>query len=630
MGSLPDDKTDFLSYHPRRRFFLYPEPRRAFDEPFKHEKKFTPRLDGLVLVIAAFLMESLGFIRRKSWEDAGFNSVRRIRKQIELIEPRFDPTVFPIEDTSAPSYQSREAEDEHETDLKLPLPVSSSQRKYSVADYRALYLSGELTPLDVVQAILPFIRRDTLPPGEHSTAWFEVHPDLIIKAAEESTLRYKEGRSLGLLDGIPTAVKDEYDISGYKTNLGSRNDYTGLAASSDGRIDAWSVIKLEEAGAIILGKLSMHEFGMDTSGNNITHGTPRNPYNPDYYPGGSSSGSAYAVAVGLVPISLGSDGGGSIRIPASFCSIFGLKTTHGRITCLPNINHSNSCGVNGPMAADIRSLAALYSVVGQPHPSTHFPPAYPLNGKLVDDSDRPRILGVPEAWFQRADPGVQKLCRGLIDWLVTHKGYTVVPIGIPFLKEGQMAHALTILTDAAALLPETRGLSPANRILLALGRTSPATDYLLAQKLRRALMQHLAWLWQTHPGMVIVTPTAACAGWPIRSTAELRHGINDGDRTLRTMEYVWMANFCGMPSINVPAGYVVPEGQPGAGQVAGAETIGKVPVGLMATGDWASELELLQFGLDAEEAGLEGQVRPPNWVDVVELAKKAKKDRTLV
>jgi len=218
----------------------------------------------------------------------------------------------------------------------------------------------------------------------------------------------------------------------------------------------------------------------------------------------------------------------------------------------------------------------------------------------------------------------------MVSWLAAHKGYTVMPIEIPFLEEGQIAHALTILTDAAALLPDTRGLSPANRILLALGRTTPSTDFLLAQKLRRVLMQHLSWLWQNYPGMVIVTPTTSCAGWPIRSDSELKYGVNDGDKTIESMEYVWLGNFCGMPSISVPAGFVVPEGQAEEGEVAGSEVVGKVPVGLMATGEWASEEALMEFGLDAEEAGAEQECRPPNWVDVVDLARQGKKNNSIV
>lgn len=328
-----------------------------------------------------------------------------------------------------------------------------------------------------------------------------------------------------------------------------------------------------------------------------------------------------------MPITLGSDGGGSIRLPSSFCSVFGLKPTHGRLSCLPGQNHSNTNGVNGPIAANIESLAALWEVISEPHPSTYFTPTSLGSGKFSLNPARPKVIGIPVAWFAKASAGVQDLCRDMIEKLAKQSGYDVVSIEMPYVDEGQMAHALTILTDAAALLPDTRGLSPANRILLALGRTTPATDFMLAQKLRRVLMQHLAWLWQKYPGMVIVTPTSACAGWPIRSDAELVHGISDGDTTIQTMKYVWLANFCGAPSITVPAGYVKPEGSKGAGQVVDdLDAPGKVPVGLMATGEWASEHSLLQFGLDAEGLGLDRLCRPPNWVDVLQLAKEAKQN----
>jgi len=210
----------------------------------------------------------------------------------------------------------------------------------------------------------------------------------------------------------------------------------------------------------------------------------------------------------------------------------------------------------------------------------------------------------------------------VIERLAASKNYKVIPIEIPFVKEGRIAHAMTMLTDASTVLPQTSGISPGIRVMLALGRTTPANDFLLAQKLRRVLMKHLAWLWETYPGMVIVTPTSGCAGWPIGSAAELKHGINDGNRTEESMEYTWMANFCGVPSISFPAGYVVPEGQFGEGDLADFKTEGKVPIGLMATGEWASEEDLMRFGLDVEEVCGETLCRPPNWVDIVELAKR--------
>lgn len=201
-------------------------------------------------------LEWLGFVRATIWKNTGFANLRNIREHIEDYEPRFEPTVIPIVDSSSSA-----------TEQTLPSNSETHShgqpaKYYSVTSYHDLYTSGELTPLAVVQAILPLIRRDISPPGMHSTAWFDSNVDIIFAAAKASTLRYKEKRPLGPLDGVPTAVKDEYDIDGYRTTLGSVNDYTNKTLEADGSITSWPVRKLEEAGVINLGKLSMHEFGL--------------------------------------------------------------------------------------------------------------------------------------------------------------------------------------------------------------------------------------------------------------------------------------------------------------------------------------------------------------------------------
>lgn len=143
-------------------------------------------------------------------------------------------------------------------------------------------------------------------------------------------------------------------------------------------------------------------------------------------------------------------------------------------------------------------------------------------------------------------------------------------------------------------------------------------------------MMHLAHLWTQHPGMLLVTPTTACAGWRIHDSGqngkpggELRLGLSDGDKTLESMRYVWMANFLGLPSIAVPAGYVDPEeGGSYSSKNKKADGKGKIPVGLMATGEWAAEKGLVEFGVAAERVGLRWRERPAGWVDVVGLARK--------
>ena len=295
------------------------------------------------------------------------------------------------------------------------------------------------------------------------------------------------------------------------------------------------------------------------------------------------------------------------------------------LTLLIFNSHSITCAVNGPLAADISSLAAIYRVLGVPDVTSHFASPAPL--LQVPSSSRNKILGVPEAWMSASTPGIQRLCNSALQKLVSVHNYALVPITIPFLIEGQTAHAMTVLTDASTLLPVTKNLTPANKIMLALGTVTPSIDYLLAQKLRNSIMQHLAYLWKSNPGMIIVTPTTSCAGWPIkRGASELRYGVSDGDRTKKTMEYVWMANFTGAPAITVPVGYVVPEGVKGEGEEAEELDEGKIPVGLMGMGEWGAEEDLLGFGADAEELVEDRRVRSPIWVDIIERARAEMKN----
>ena len=357
----------------------------------------------------------------------------------------------------------------------------------------------------------------------------------------------------------------------------------------------------------------------DTSGNNPNYGTPRNPYNPHYYPGGSSGGCAYAISTGIIPIAIGSDGGGSVRIPASFCSVFGLKPSHGRISYKPAVNHANSCGVIGPLAADIPSLKAIFRVISAPDPACTTASLFPPESQLSWSPPSPnqaKILGIPEAWFDDSTASVQSLCHTFLSRLVSQKNYTLVPITIPFLPQGQTAHALTMLTDAATALPQTHNLTPANKILIALGSATPSTDYLLAQKLRQLLLQHLAHLWKEYPGMIIVTPTTACAGWQMQE-GDLSRGLSDGDKTKETMEYVWLANFAGCPALTVPVGFVAAEKGVEKEDGENENGEGDIPVGLMGMGEWACEEQLLRWGEDAEALGSKERRRPPNWVDVI-------------
>ena len=225
-------------------------------------------------------------------------------KDLHDYEPRHDPTVIP-----KPSYQ----ETISVAELSSPRTRASPNAYYTCADYHELYKSGKLTPIDVAKHLLPLIQCDSKPAAEYSVAFLQVRDDLVLQSAEAATERYKSGKPLSALDGVPVAVKDEVDLTGYRKCLGSKLDFTDSKDRT-----AWCVSKWQEAGAVIIGKTTMHELGMDVTNNNVNFGTPKNPHNPGYYTGGSSGGSAFAVASGICPIALGVDGGGQYPPSISF------------------------------------------------------------------------------------------------------------------------------------------------------------------------------------------------------------------------------------------------------------------------------------------------------------------------
>ncbi|KAJ5359308.1 uncharacterized protein N7496_011721 [Penicillium cataractarum] len=579
-------------------FLNYPEPQEGPKVPYKNETQTIPVFRGTPLAIGATLIHNIGFIQSQFWRNAGFDVIRQI-PHLNEYAGRFDPTVIPVD--NAPS-----------GDVPTP-PVQrrkGDKYYYTSADYHALYSSGELTPLAVVETLLPLVRRDVTPAGKHSTAFLESQVDIICAAAEASTERYKKGQPLGPLDGVPVAIKDEVHVTGYKRTLGTKLDFKhGTDATS------WCVQQWQDAGAIVIGKTTMHELGLDTTNNNPNFGTPRNPHNKTYYCGGSSGGSGYAVSAGLVPIALGADGGGSIRVPSSFCGIWGLKTTHGRVSGAPSLSLAPTLGVLGPMASSIDDLALAYRLMATPAPasqdaiSAQFPKPLPLPA----DRKRTKKIGIVRDWIDRAEAPVRAVFDSALDYYRQH-GYEVIDITIPYIPEGQRAHVLTIVAEISSGVDprQIRHLSAPNKVLVSVGTWQiTAQDLLTAQRLRNLIMKHIAYLFKTHPGLMIFTPTTPIPGWHIDGGEnELSRGLSDGKTSVRNMEYVWLANFMGCPSISCPAGYAKDSG---------------VPVGVMAMSDWGTEEDLIDFARDGE-GFLDMQVPSGEdsvWEDVIGKAKEA-------
>jgi Asp-tRNA(Asn)/Glu-tRNA(Gln) amidotransferase A subunit family amidase len=341
------------------------------------------------------------------------------------------------------------------------------------------------------------------------------------------------------------------------------------------------------------------ELPADTTNNNPNFGTPKNPHNPNYYTGGSSGGSAYAVGAGIVPIALGADGGGSIRIPSSFCGVWGLKPSHSRVSGFPTAGLATTVGVLGPIASSIDDLALAYRIMATPasvsddSKSSSFPhPLIELNSVPPDSRPKNKTIGIMRDWLDRAEPAVRAVFDRALDYYRTQKNYTVVDITIPYIPEGARAHVLTIMAEIASGLSPSQihKLTAPNKVLVSMGMHQISSqEFLSAQRVRGLLMSHLGYLFQKYPGLLIFTPTSPIPGWKISGgDADLVRGVSDGKLSVRNMEYVWLANFTGCPAINCPAGYAEDNGH-------------RVPIGIMAMGEWGSEEDLIAFARDGED-----------------------------
>lgn len=224
----------------------------------------------------------------------------------------------------------------------------------SAEELLGLYASRALSPVEALQAVTARIAR--LNPVLN--AFVAMNPHAMV-AAGESAARWAAGRPLGLLDGVPCTVKDLLDLAGFPTRRGSRATDPSPVAE-----DAPAVVGLKSQGAVILGKTTTTEFGWKSPGDCPLNGITRNPWNPAYTPGGSSSGAGAAGAAGFGPLHIGTDAGGSVRIPAAWCGLIGLKPTYGRIPQWP-AGAFSAVAAAGPMTRTVRDTALMLSAMAR-------------------------------------------------------------------------------------------------------------------------------------------------------------------------------------------------------------------------------------------------------------------------
>jgi aspartyl-tRNA(Asn)/glutamyl-tRNA(Gln) amidotransferase subunit A len=418
----------------------------------------------------------------------------------------------------------------------------------------------QLTPVDVLQAITQRVAR--LNPNLNA---FAVMNPGALQAAGESTTRWRIGRPLGILDGVPCTVKDLVDLAGFPTRRGSRT--TSADPVPD---DAPLVAGLKAAGAVILGKTTTTEFGWKSPGDCPLHGITRNPWNPDYTTGGSSSGAGAAGAACFGPLHVGTDAGGSVRIPAAWCGLVGLKPTYGRIPQWPASAFA-SVAVAGPMTRTVRDAALMFSAMAR-----------------WDLRDPFCLPDEPRDWCDGIEDGVSGMTVGIL----RNPGFNA-----PVDADGAAAveRAAQILTDGGAFveeadagLPETSSvfgrvwgaalarlvagmpsqlvglLDPGIREVAQTLGGMTAIDFMDAEATRAAAGHAMARLHQRYD--LVLCPTVP-AGPPLADAPTV-----DPVRALWTAWAPWTFTFnlTRQPAISVPMGPRA-DGMPNSVQIAAAQ-----------------------------------------------------------
>ncbi len=452
----------------------------------------------------------------------------------------------------------------------------------SVAHLAAAYREGKRSPLEVCERALDAASAtERMAPAMRFFVALDAED--VRAQARESSARIARGDARGPLEGVPVAIKDEFDVRGYRSTHGSA--FLGAEPATH---DTLVVARLREAGAVLFGKTNMHEFGAGPSGVNPHHGTARNPHDPARDTGGSSSGSAAAVAAGIVPLALGTDSGGSLRVPASLCGIASIKPSFGRVPTTGASLRAWSLEHFGPLGATVADVAAGLSVL------TGESFALPADGGIAG-----LRLGVCDAWWSLASEHVARAAKQSLADLVA-LGARVVPVSLPHLELAPTVIAATFGVEGAASLERelARGvkLGPSARLAFELGRGMSAVSFVRSQRARTLIARDFD---AALEGVdALVTPTTAVTAQRY-SAAALGAGELDEAAIERLVCFTQPLNLTGHPAASVPCGHD-PEGMPIGFQV------------ITARGR-----DLLALSIAAEVERRHVPARPKIWFDLL-------------
>lgn len=466
----------------------------------------------------------------------------------------------------------------------------------------AAYAAGREAPARVAQRALA-AARELASRTPSLGPLLEYDDARALSFAKECERRIASGQRLGVLDGVPIAIKEEVDVAGLPTRLG-----TAFLPSTPAPQDSVAVARLRAAGAVVIGTTPMTEYGMSPLGGNVHRAMPRNAHDPTRLPGGSSSGSAVAVATGVVPVALGTDGGGSVRIPACLNGVFGLKPTFGRIpTTGLGLGGGSSVVHIGPLGATSADLALfLQATAGADDgdPTSAWQP--PLDdGELVralGDGVRGLRIGVVDSEWAVAPTDVVTPAKAALDALV-NAGAQVVSVDLPLAASAAAIGYLTIGLETLCILDAARrdhidqmGLDL--QMLLANLETFRPDDYLDAQRLRQTLREQVRHAFSDVDVLALPTTKAAA---PAITDDEATGGFVDPEALDAMCRYAFIGNLTGIPAGTAPVG----------------RDAQGLPVGLQILGDAWDEASVLAVLAHLERLGVARAERPATAVDIL-------------
>lgn len=446
---------------------------------------------------------------------------------------------------------------------------------------------GDVSPVELTSACLERIAGI----DAQVNAFITVTADTAVHDARAAERERGRGEAAGCLAGVPIALKDLFDTAGVRTTAGS-----SFFAERVPDRDAAVVQKLRAAGAVLLGKLNMHEWALGVTNDNPHYGACHNPWALDRITGGSSGGSAAALAAGMCFGSLGSDTGGSIRIPASLCGVVGLKPTYGRVSLRGVVPLSWSLDHAGPMARRVSDVALLLDVIAGPDradPGSADVAADDYRTRLDDGISGWRIGVIADEWLGEIESDVRALVRKATQVLAS-AGAQIEVLAAPDLPDAARLNGLMTTADAATFHRERMESAPddfGSDVLARLRRGAGygATDYADARRQQTILRHRLSSWFVEQGGMfdAVVLPTTPC-------TAPRIAGLDAVATAPVLTRLTAPFNFTGLPAMSVPCG-LTPEG---------------LPVGLQIVGAPWAERRVLRVGRAYELASGQDDIRP--------------------